>query len=46
MQKEDHQFAASKGDFVLYAMGSFDDVSGLFVSEVERVLAAIEVAVE
>lgn len=43
---EKHQFAASKGDYVLFKIGSFDDNSGaLFGDGPERIMGAIEVAV-
>jgi hypothetical protein len=42
-----HQFAKSKGDYTLYACGSFDDASGvLSPQEPDRVLSALEVLVE
>lgn len=46
-QQPDHQFAKNKGDYCLYAVGSFDDSNGLFESmEPQRVLSALEVAPE
>lgn len=42
-----HQFAVTKGDYTLYLLGSFDDLSGMFSPvEPERVLSALEVSVE
>lgn len=44
---EKHQFGMHKGDFTLFACGSFDDASGLMSPvEPERVLSALEVLVE
>lgn len=42
---EKHQFALNKGDYTLYALGSFDDNNGLFspLVDPERIISAIEV---
>lgn len=41
-----HQFYVNRGDFELYQLGTFDDISGLITSECVRVLSALEVAVD
>jgi len=39
----DHNFKKNSRDYVLYELGSFDDVSGMFdTGEPDRVLAAAE----
>lgn len=44
---EKHQFGMHKGDYTLYAVGSFDDANGLMSPvEPERMLSALEVLVE
>lgn len=41
---KEHAFARSPGDYVLYALGSFDDNSGLIDSrEPERLMGGLEV---
>lgn len=41
-----HPFSKSREDFVLYEIGSFDDISGRFTSvEPERVMSGFEAAV-
>lgn len=46
VSQADHQFAKSKGDFELYSLGTFDDISGVVTSEVGRVISALELGPE
>lgn len=47
VQSVDHQFAKNKDDYVLYFVGDFDDVAGMFIpAEPVRLLSAIEASVD
>lgn len=40
----DHQFAKNKADYVLYQVGEFDDIAGMFLpSEPVRIMSGLEV---